>query len=184
MGGIAAGGGDVVAGELDGLDASGAEFADDDELGEGAGMGSLEGGFGALDGGEFLVDADLAEAEAVIVVAIGIFAVVLGFVIGEGLVVDGGGDGLGPVQAPIGGDHALDQVKFGDGAGLEGFEVVVLELFKQGVALIAEDDRSGGQAMFDGVTAGALPALFSDGTVGFRAIQARCFDLRFGSHGK
>jgi len=170
--------------ELDGLGASGAEFAEDDELGEGAGVGTFEACFGAFDEREVLGDPGLVDAEAIIVVAVGIFAVVLGLVIEDALVLDGRGDDLGPVQPPVGGDHALDQVKFGDATGLEGFEVVVLELFKKGVALIAKDDRSGRKAMFYGVTARTLLALFADGTVGFCAIQARCFDLRFGSHGK
>ena len=131
MGGVAAGGCDVVTIELDGLGASGAEFAEDDELGEGAGVGTFEACFGAFDEREVLGDPGLVDAEAIIVVAVGIFAVVLGLVIEDALVLDGRGDDLGPVQPPVGGDHALDQVKFGDGAGLESFEVVVLELFKK-----------------------------------------------------
>jgi len=165
LGGVAAGGGDVVAIELDGLGVSGAELAEDDELGESAGVGTFAAGFRALDESEFALDARVVDAEAVIVVAVGIFPVVLGTVIEEGLVVDGRGDDLGPMQAPIGGDHALDDVEFGDGTGLEGFEVILLELFKQGMAFRAEHDGSGGQAVFDGVQARTLPAFFGDRTV-------------------
>jgi len=108
LGGVAAGGGDVVAIELDGLGASGAEFAEDDEFGESAGVGTFTAGFRALDESEFLLDPGVVDAETVIVVGVGIFAAVLSMVIEDGLVVDGGGDDLGPVQTPIGGDHALD----------------------------------------------------------------------------
>jgi len=57
-------------------------------------------------------------------------------------------------------------VEFGDGAGLEGLEVVVLELFKKGVALTAENDGSGGKAVFDGVQARTLLAFFANWTAG------------------
>jgi len=165
LGGVASGGGDVVTIELGGLGVGGAELAEDDELGESAGVGTFTAGFRALDESEFALDARVVDAEAVIVVAVGIFAVVLGTVIEEGPVVDGRGDDLGPVQAPIGGDHALDDVEFGDGAGLEGIEVILLVLFEQGIAFPAENDHPGGKAMFHGVQAGTLPAFLGSRTV-------------------
>ena len=80
MAGIAAGGGGIGASDLDGLGVSGAKFTETMELSKGAGLGSFKAGFGALDGGELLFDAFVIDAGAEIVVHVGIFEFILGFV--------------------------------------------------------------------------------------------------------
>ena len=144
LGGIAAGGGDVGAGDLDGKSAGGADLAEAEELSEGAGAGSFKVGFGFIDGGELLFDAGVVDAGAEVVIELGIFLVILQLVLEDALVGDGGSDGIGAVQAPLGDSEVLDDVEFEDGAGLERIDIILLQLVKKGVVLIAENDTSGG----------------------------------------
>ena len=182
MGGVASGGGDVRPGDLDGLGAGRAELALAMELGEGAGLAALIVGFGAMDWGNFLFDAFLVEAEAIVVVKGAIFEIVLRLVVGHGPVIDGGGDGQGTAEAPFGDGDALDEVKFKDGAGAERVNIILLELIKKSGVLRAQDDCSGGEAVSDGILRRTLLAFRGDRAVRLRTIAARSFDLRLGSH--
>ena len=110
-----------------------AKFAEVMEFGESAGLGAFKAGFGALDVGEFFLNALLVDAEAEVVIAGAIFAVVLGFVVVETFVGDGGGDGPGAAEAPLGNGDALDEMEFKNGGGLEGIDIILLELFKKSV---------------------------------------------------
>ena len=147
MSGIAAGGGDVGARDLDGFGFRRTDFAEAMEFSEGAGLGSFEAGFGALDGSEFPIDAFLINAEAEIAVAITIFAIILSFVIGQALVGDGGFDGPGATHAPLSDCDVLDEMEFEDGARLERIDIVLFEFFKKRVIFGAEDDGSGSKAV-------------------------------------
>ena len=177
--GVAAGGGDVGASDLNGLGIGRAEFAKAMELGEGAGLGSFEAGFGAFGGGDRLFHALLVDTEAIIGVAVANFTIVLGLVIEDALVGDGGGDGPGAAQAPLGDGEVLDEMEFEDGARLEGIDIILLDLFKKGHVFRAEDDSSGGKAVLYGVLRRTLFAFRSDGTAGKRAITARSLNLKF-----
>src|SRR5271155_1100140 len=149
------------------------------ELGEGAGLGSLKAGFSAFYRGDVLFNALLVEAEAVIAVTAAILPIVLFLVIGHAAVSDGNRDGPGAAHAPLRHGDALNEVEFEDGAGLERIDIILFELFKKLVAFCAEDDRSGGKAVFNCVLRGALFAFGGDGAVGKRAIAAGSFYLGF-----
>ena len=179
MGGVSAGGGDVGTRDLNGLGAGRTEFAEAMEFSEGAGLGSFKAGFGAFNGGDVRFDALLVEAEAVIAVTAAILPIVLFLVIGHAAVSDGNRDGPGAAHAPLSDGDALNEVKFEDGAGLERIDIILFELFKKLVAFCAEDDRSGGKAVFYCVLRGALFAFRGDVAAGKRAIAARSFYLGF-----
>jgi hypothetical protein len=148
---ISAGVGDVGARDLDGLGVWRAEFAEAMEFSEGPGLGAFEAGFGALDVGQFFVDALLVQAEAEVVIAVAIFAVILGLVIVETFVGDGSGDGPGAAETPFGDGDALDEMEFKDGGGLERIDIILLELVEESAIFCAEYDGAGGKAVFYGV---------------------------------
>ena len=111
---------------MDGFGVWWTEFAEAMEFSEGAGLGSFEAGFGAFYARQFFVDALLVDADAEVVVAVAIFAVVLSFVILKAFVGDGSGDGPGAAEAPLGDGDALDEVEFQDGGGLERIDIILL----------------------------------------------------------
>ena len=148
LGGVAAGGGDVRARDLNGLRVRRAEFAEAMELSEGAGLAAFKAGDGVLDGGSFFADMSLVEAEAKVVVEVAIVAVVLLFAVRHGFIGDGGFDGPGAADAPFGDGDALDEMEFEEVGGLEGIDITLLEFRKKLVTFRAEDDSSGGKAVF------------------------------------
>ena len=54
-------------------------------------------------------------------------------------------------HAPLGHSDVLDEVEFKDGSGLEGLDIVLLQLFEKRRVFCAEHDGSGRKAMFNGV---------------------------------
>src|SRR5271165_3402150 len=180
--GIAAGGRDVGASDLNGLCAGGTDFDEAVELGQGAGAGSFEAGGGVLDRGDVLLDSLLGEGDAIVLVEAGVFAVVLKLVLHDADVIDAGFDGPGAADAPLGDGDVLDEMEFEDGAGLEGIDIILLELFKKGVILITEDDSSGGKAVFYGVLRRTLFSLGSDRALGLGAVDTGRLNLCIGSH--
>src|SRR5208283_3569214 len=183
LSGIPTGGRDVGAGDLNGLRAGGTDFDEAVELGQGAGAGSFEAGCGVLDRGDVLLDSLLGEGDAIVLVEAGVFAVFLKLVLHDADVIDAGFDGPGAADAPLGDGDVLDEMEFEDGAGLEGIDIILLELFKKGVILITEDDSSGGKAVFYGVLRRTLFALRGNGTLGFGAVDTGRLNLCIGSHG-
>ncbi|HME08656.1 MAG TPA: hypothetical protein VKG25_16490 [Bryobacteraceae bacterium] len=151
LGWIAAGGGDVWASDLNGLCTFGTDLAEAMELGHGPGASPFQAGGGTLERGGILFDSHLVEGEAVVVIQAGVLAVILIFVPGDADVVDGGVDGPGAANAPLGDGDVLDEMEFEDSTRLERIDIILLELIKKGVILITEDDRSGGKAMLYGV---------------------------------
>ena len=162
---VATGGGDVGPGDLDGLCAGRAEFALAMELGEGAGLAALIVGFGAMDWGDFLFDAFLVESESIVVIKGAMFEIVLRLVVGHGSIIDGGGDSVGAAQAPFVDGDALDEMQFKDSAGAERIDIILLELIKKNGVFRTQDDRPGGEAVFDGVLGRTLLAFFCDWTL-------------------
>src|SRR5271165_5195895 len=182
LSGIPTGSRDVGASDLNGLRACGTDFDEAVELGQGAGAGSFEAGGGALDGRDVAFDSLLGEGDAVVLIEAGVFAVVLKLVLQDADVIDTGFDGPSAADAPLGDGDMLDEMEFEDGAGLEGIDIIMLELFKKGVILITEDDSSGGKAVLYGILGGTLLAFRRDRTYGLGAIAAGSFYLCFGSH--
>ena len=177
LGRVAAGGGDVGASDLNGLGVGRAKFAEAVELGEGAGLGTFEAGFGAFGRGDLFFYAFLVDTEAIVGVAVANFAIVLSFMIDNALVSDGGGDGPGAAHTPFGDGEVLDEMEFEDGARLERIDIILLDLFKKGHVLSAEDDGSGGKAVLYRILRRTLFAFRGYGTAGKRAITARSLDL-------
>ena len=182
MGGIAAGGGDVGAVDLDGLGVRRTEFAKAVELSEGAGLAAFKAGQGDLDGEDCFVDMSLVETEAEVGVENTIFALVLRLVIAHGFIGDGSFDEVGAANAPFSDGDVLDKVEFEEIGGLQGIDIALLELREKLLAFRAEDDSSGGKAVFNGVLRGTFFAFRGYWAAGFCTVAARCFCLRFGAH--
>jgi len=79
------------------------------------------------------------------------------------------------LEAPLGGDHIVDQVEFGGAVGLELIEVRGEELVEFVRVLGGQDQGLGGEAMFERVLGRALAAGFGFGAAGFRAVDAGGF---------
>ena len=69
----------------------------------------------------------------------------------EHVVREGGPDAPDAAQAPLSGDHALDDFEFEGAGGLNRIDIIRLEFFKEGVVLIGEDERFGGESVLEGV---------------------------------
>ena len=100
-------------------------------------------------------------------------------------VIDGCGEELGfdagdPVEAPLGGDHFMDEVEFDGAVGVELEDVGVEEGVELGRVLGGEDDGLGGEPVLEGVLGRASAAGFGNGSAGFGAVEAG--DLGFGWH--
>ena len=182
MGGIAAGGGDVRASNLNGLGVWRTKFAKAVELREGAGLAAFKAGQSDLDGEGCFVGMSLVEAEAEVGVENAIFALVLSLVIAHGFIGDGSFDDVGAADAPFGDGNVLDEVEFEEVGGLEGIDIALLELGEKLLTFRAEDDSSGGKAVFNGVLRGTFFAFRGDWAAGFCSVAARRFCLRFRAH--
>ena len=79
------------------------------------------------------------------------------------------------LEAPLGGNHFVDQVGLGGAVGLELVEVGTEELIEFGGILGGQDQGLGGEAVFESVLRGALAAGFGFGAAGFCAIDASGF---------
>ena len=79
------------------------------------------------------------------------------------------------LEAPLGGDHFVDQVEFGGAVGAELIEVGREELVEFGGVLGGQDQRLGGEAVLEGVLGRALQAGFGFGAAGFCAVDAGGF---------
>ena len=182
LGGIAAGGGDVGASNLNGLGVWRTKFAKAVELSKGAGLAAFKAGEGDLDGEGCFVGMSLVEAEAEVGVENAILALVLSLVIPHGFILDGSFYDVGAANAPFGDGNVLDQVEFEEIGGLEGIDIALLELGEKLLTFCAEDDSSGGKAVFNGVLRGTFFAFRSDWAAGFCSVAARRFCLRFSAH--
>jgi hypothetical protein len=78
-------------------------------------------------------------------------------------------------EAPLGGDHFVDQVEFGGAMGLELIEVRGEELLEFVRVLGGQDEGFGSEAVFEGVLRRALAAGFGFGAAGFCAVDAGGF---------
>ena len=87
----------------------------------------------------------MSEAEAEVLVELGIFSFVFVTIDDHVGVSEGGADGPEALHAPLSGDHAMNEFEFEVAGGLKGIHIPLLEFFKKGVILIAEDDGSGGE---------------------------------------
>jgi hypothetical protein len=133
-------------------------FAAGSEHLECAVVGTLEVGLVTIEGGEGpgLVQGAEGEGGAGILVADFELFVDGGFLAGGFEVEEGGFDGCGAVQAPIGGDELADEAELGGGLRLKLGEVGVAEGAELVLGLGFEDDGAGGEAVGDGggLTAG------------------------------
>ena len=64
---------------------------------------------------------------------------------------EGGFYGPSSADAPLSDGHALDEIELEGVGGLERINIILLQLFKKGVIFIAEDDRSSGESVFQGI---------------------------------
>ena len=120
---------------MDGLRISGAEFAEAVEFSEGADLDSFKARFSSLDRGEFLFDSGLVQAVTEVVIETGILAFIVELIADDAFVGNGSFEGPSAADAPLGDGDALDQVEFEDGGGLEGVDIIPLELFEKGMSL-------------------------------------------------
>jgi len=79
------------------------------------------------------------------------------------------------LEEPLGGDPFVDQVDFGGAVGMELVEVRGEELVEFIGVLGRQDQRLGGEAVFDRVLGRAPAARFGFGAVGFCAVDAGGF---------
>ena len=93
----------------------------------------------------------MSEAEAEVLVELGIFSFVFVTIDDHVGVSEGGADGPEALHAPLSGDHAMDEFEFDVVGGLKRIDIPLQKFFKKGVILIAEDDRSGGEAVLETV---------------------------------
>ena len=93
----------------------------------------------------------MREAEAEVLVELGIFSFVLMTIEDHVGVSEGGADGPEALHAPLSGDHAMDEFEFNVVGGLKRIDITLLEFFKEGAILIGEDERFGGEPVLEGV---------------------------------
>jgi hypothetical protein len=93
----------------------------------------------------------VGEAEAEVLIEIGIFFFVEVTIPDEVVVSEGGLDGPDSANAPLSGGHAMDEFKLEEIGGLKRIDISLLEFLEESVILIAEDDGSGAEPVFEGV---------------------------------
>jgi hypothetical protein len=88
--------------------------------------------------------------------------------------------GPGAVEAPVGGDHFVDEGEFDFVGGMEAVEVGLAEGLEGFLVFMAEDQGFGEQAVFEGVLRGDGFALGSFGAARERAVGAVGSEFLFG----